>query len=56
MFKYPSIIYKENTSDSTKLDTEIYLIPKEKFSLGLDFDLSHLIYKILSICRLINNK
>ena len=41
MFKYPSIIYKENTSDSTKLDTEIYLIPKEKFSLGLDFDLSH---------------
>ena len=41
MFKYPSILFKENTSDSTKLDTEIYLIPKEKFSLGLDFDLSH---------------
>ena len=34
MFKYPSIIYKENTSDSTKLDTEIYLIPKEFFDLN----------------------
>ena len=41
IFKYPSILYKENIPDSTKLDTEIYLIPKEKFSLGFDFDLSH---------------
>ena len=41
IFKYPSIIYKENDTDSTKLDTEIYLVPKEKFSLGFDFDLSH---------------
>ena len=41
IFKYPSIIYKENPIDSTKLDAEIYLVPKEKFSLGFDFDLSH---------------
>ncbi len=41
IFKYPSIIYKENIIDSTKLDAEIYLVPKEKFSLGFDFDLSH---------------
>ena len=41
IFKYPSIIYKENSIDSTKLDAEIYLVPKEKFSLGFDFDLSH---------------
>ena len=41
IFKYPSIIYKENSTDPTKLDTEIYLVPKEKFSLGFDFDLSH---------------
>ena len=41
IFKYPSITYKDNDSDSTKLDTEIYLVPKEKFSLGFDFDLSH---------------
>ena len=41
IFKYPSIVYKENSEDSTKLDTEIYLVPKERFSLGFDFDLSH---------------
>ena len=41
IFKYPSIIYKESTTDSAKLDAEIYLVPKEKFSLGFDFDLSH---------------
>ena len=41
IFKYPSIVYKENSNDSTKLDTEIYLVPKERFSLGFDFDLSH---------------
>jgi len=41
IFKYPSIVYKENKVDSTKLDAEIYLVPKEKFSLGFDFDLSH---------------
>ena len=41
IFKYPSIVYKENNVDSTKLDAEIYLVPKEKFSLGFDFDLSH---------------
>ncbi len=41
IFKYPSITYKENKIDSTKLDAEIYLVPKEKFSLGFDFDLSH---------------
>ncbi len=41
IFKYPSIVYRENIKDSTKLDTEIYLVPKERFSLGFDFDLSH---------------
>ena len=38
-FKYPSIIYQKN-SDST-LTSSIYLTPKERFSLGLDMDLSH---------------
>ncbi len=41
IFKYPSIVYKENSEDSTKLDTKILLVPKERFSLGFDFDLSH---------------
>ena len=38
-FKYPSIIY-EKSSDST-LRASIYLTPKERFSLGLDMDISH---------------
>ncbi|MBN08885.1 MAG: hypothetical protein CMC79_00720 [Flavobacteriaceae bacterium] len=38
-FKYPSITYKQ-ISDST-LSTSIFLTPKERFSLGLDLDLSH---------------
>ena len=38
-FNYPSIIYKKN-SDST-LTSSIYLTPKERFSLGLDADISH---------------
>ena len=38
-FKYPSIIYEKN-SDST-LTSSIYLTPKERFSLGLDMDISH---------------
>ena len=38
-FKYPSIIYEKN-SDST-LTSSIYLTPKERFSLGLEMDISH---------------
>ena len=38
-FKYPSISY-EKTSDST-LTSSIFLTPKERFSLGIDLDISH---------------
>ena len=38
-FKYPSITY-EPKSDST-LISSIFLTPKERFSLGIDLDLSH---------------
>ena len=39
-FKYPSIVF-DTTDDPTALETTIYLNPKERFSLGLDLDLSH---------------
>ena len=38
-FKYPSITYEPN-SDST-LIASIFLTPKERFSLGVDLDISH---------------
>ena len=38
-FKYPSITY-ESSSDST-LIASVFLTPKERFSLGLDMDISH---------------
>ena len=38
-FKYPSITYEAN-SDTT-LIASIFLTPKERFSLGIDFDISH---------------
>ena len=38
-FKYPSITYEPN-SDST-LIASVFLIPKERFSLGMDLDISH---------------
>ena len=40
-FKYPTIIYQPLARDSTLLDAQIYLRPKERFSLGFDFDVSH---------------
>ena len=40
-FKYPSIVYTPSSKDSTYLDASIYLTPKERFSLGFDFDVSH---------------
>ena len=40
-FKYPSIVYSPSKQDSTYLDASIYLTPKERFSLGFDFDVSH---------------
>ena len=38
-FKYPSISYQK-TSDST-LTSSVFLTPKERFSLGIDLDISH---------------
>jgi len=40
-FKYPTIVYQPLARDSTLLDAQIYLRPKERFSLGFDFDVSH---------------
>ena len=37
-FKYPRIIFKEN-NDS--LNTSIYLLPRDRFSLGFDLDFTH---------------
>ena len=39
-FKYPSITYYY-MNNSKDLQANIYLSPKEKFSMGFDFDLSH---------------
>ena len=39
-FKYPSITYS-TLSNSDDLQADIYLDPKEKFSMRFDFDLSH---------------
>lgn len=40
-FKYPSITYRPISDSIPYLETQIILSPKEKFSLGLDLDLSH---------------
>ncbi|MGC6422736.1 MAG: BamA/TamA family outer membrane protein [Flavobacteriaceae bacterium] len=40
-FKYPSITFQPLQDSLPLLETNIILSPKEKFSLGLDFDLSH---------------
>ena len=40
-FKYPIIKLKESEIDSLKLNVDIDLTPMEKYSLGLDLDLSH---------------
>ncbi|WP_299519926.1 BamA/TamA family outer membrane protein [Winogradskyella sp.] len=39
MFRYPRISYIENPNDTT-LTANIYLEPKKKYALGLDFDVS----------------
>ena len=39
-FKYPNLVFIED-STSTKLTTNIYLAARPKFSLGLDFDITH---------------
>ncbi len=39
-FKYPNILFIED-STRTKLTTNIYLAARPKFSLGLDFDVTH---------------
>ena len=40
-FKYPSIVYTPSQKDSTLLNAAVYLSPKERFSVGADFDVSH---------------
>ncbi len=40
-FKYPTITYSEVKNEPALLDANVYLSPKEKFSLGFDFDVSH---------------
>ena len=40
-FKYPSIVYTPVQKDSTLLNAAVYLSPKERFSVGADFDVSH---------------
>ncbi len=40
-FKYPSIVYTPVKQDSTLLNAAIFLSPKERFSVGTDFDVSH---------------
>ena len=37
-FKYPSILFEENGDD---LSSSIYLIPRKRFSLGFNLDLTH---------------
>ena len=37
-FKYPSIIFEENGKD---LSSSIYLVPRKRFSLGFNVDLTH---------------
>jgi len=37
-FKYPSIIFEENGKD---LSSSIYLVPRKRFSLGFNIDLTH---------------
>ena len=39
-FKYPNIVFIED-STNTKLTSDIYLAARPKFSLGLDFDVTH---------------
>jgi outer membrane protein assembly factor BamA len=40
-FKYPTITYEAVNKTPSLLDANVYLIPRERFSLGFDFDVSH---------------
>ena len=40
-FKYPTITYEAVKNAPTFLDANVYLSPRERFSLGFDFDVSH---------------
>ena len=40
-FKYPTISYAAVENAPSLLDANVYLSPKERFSLGFDFDVSH---------------
>ena len=40
-FKYPTISYAAVENATSLLDANVYLSPKERFSLGFDFDVSH---------------
>ncbi|MGC6479070.1 MAG: BamA/TamA family outer membrane protein [Flavobacteriaceae bacterium] len=40
-FKYPSIGYRLHPADSSQLEAQVFLSPKERFSLGFDLDVSH---------------
>ena len=40
-FKYPTITYEAVNKTPSLLDANVYLSPRERFSLGFDFDVSH---------------
>lgn len=40
-FKFPSISYEEDPQDSLGLIAKVNLTPRERFSLGFDFDVQH---------------
>ena len=40
-FKYPTITYEAINKAPSFLDANVYLSPRERFSLGFDFDVSH---------------
>ena len=40
-FKFPSISYEEDPKDSLGLIAKVNLTPRERFSLGFDFDVQH---------------
>ncbi len=47
-FKYPNIVFQED-STNTRLRSNIYLATRPKFSLGLDFDVTHSNIRALGI-------
>lgn len=41
VFNYPNIVYKQDEKDPSKLNAEIYLSPRKKFTFNPSFDLTH---------------